>query len=390
MKLKSVMFSQESEDGSSTWGFQSKLTLRGIDLIVGKNSVGKTKVLNIISSFSKKILEESTFPISNYFYKAVFLGEDGGEYDFELKEGPDKIDYERFSENGKKLMERTSSGDAQFFGVEIDQNIRFKFDLQELAARRSDILQFPYLEKMRTWSLQLKHIRFNTDLGRSSIYHQKDLSLQSQSEKIKDRETILAFSQGYKVYGEAFKKAIIQDLKSVGFLVSDIGLCPPLSLQIEKIGTLGTKNHEFISLFVQECDREGRTDQYIMSMGFFRVISLLVFFNYWEFSKKDSFILIDNIGEGLDYERANKLVKLIIEKSEKNNNTQVVMSTNNQFVMNNIPLKYWQVIDREGAKVKFYNIENSKQTFDDFKFVGLNNFDFFTSNFYKQGFDSEK
>ena len=62
------------------------------------------------------------------------------------------------------------------------------------------------------------------------------------------------------------------------------------------------------------------------------------------------------------------------------------MSTNDRFVMNYVDLKYWQIIDRVGNTVKYYNIKNSLKTFEDFKFTGLNNFDFFASGFFKNGF----
>ena len=65
------------------------------------------------------------------------------------------------------------------------------------------------------------------------------------------------------------------------------------------------------------------------------------------------------------------------------------MSTNDRFVMNSVDLKYWQVIDRVGSNVSYYNIKNSSQIFEDFKFTGLNNFDFFATDFFKTGFKTE-
>ena len=94
-----------------------------------------------------------------------------------------------------------------------------------------------------------------------------------------------------------------------------------------------------------------------------------------------SCFLIDDIGEGLDYERASNLIKLVIEKA-KSNNIQIIMSTNDRFVMNNVPLEYWAIINREGAKVKIFNRNNSNEMFEDFKYTGLNNFDLFSSDFY--------
>jgi len=57
------------------------------------------------------------------------------------------------------------------------------------------------------------------------------------------------------------------------------------------------------------------------------------------------------------------------------------MATNDRFVMNTVPLEYWSVLERRGAVVKVHNRENAKQKFEDFRFTGLNNFDFFASDF---------
>ena len=62
------------------------------------------------------------------------------------------------------------------------------------------------------------------------------------------------------------------------------------------------------------------------------------------------------------------------------------MSTNDRYIMNQINLKYWSVIDRQGAKSVFYNTFNSGSIFEDFKYTGLNNFDFFSTDFYREGF----
>ena len=100
--------------------------------------------------------------------------------------------------------------------------------------------------------------------------------------------------------------------------------------------------------------------------------------------------IIDDIGEGLDFERSTKLIELLISKAEKNPNMQLLMSTNDSFVMNSVDLKYWQIIDRVGCQVNYYNYSNSPKTFEDYKLTGLNHFDFFASGFFKDGFSDEE
>jgi hypothetical protein len=62
------------------------------------------------------------------------------------------------------------------------------------------------------------------------------------------------------------------------------------------------------------------------------------------------------------------------------------MSTNDQFIMNAVNIEHWAVIVREGNKISLFNYENSREIFEEFKFTGLNNFDFYASEFFKSGF----
>jgi len=91
-------------------------------------------------------------------------------------------------------------------------------------------------------------------------------------------------------------------------------------------------------------------------------------------------IVIDDIGEGLDYERSSSLIKILIEKAQTGL-VQLIMTTNDEFIMNGVPLEYWSVIERKPGSAKLHNIFNSEDQFKQFQFIGLNNFDFFTSKF---------
>jgi hypothetical protein len=49
-------------------------------------------------------------------------------------------------------------------------------------------------------------------------------------------------------------------------------------------------------------------------------------------------------------------------------------------VMNEVPLKYWTVVIRIGSLVKVKNYENSRDEFEKFEKLGLNNFDYFVAS----------
>ncbi len=139
---------------------------------------------------------------------------------------------------------------------------------------------------------------------------------------------------------------------------------------------------------IQESDRKGTTDQIAMSTGMFRALAIVIHLAFYELSKIPGTVLIDDIGEGLDFDRATNLIKLLAEKASKNK-IQLLMSTNDKFVMNNIPLEYWQILTRKGETVTSHNIKNSEKIFKEFEYTGLNNFDFFSTDFFKEGFTDE-
>jgi hypothetical protein len=89
---------------------------------------------------------------------------------------------------------------------------------------------------------------------------------------------------------------------------------------------------------------------------------------------------VDDIGEGLDFERSCLLIDLLRQKA-KNSVVQLVMATNDRFVMNKVPLEEWSVLQRTGPLVKVRNYANSKEVFERFKVTGLSNFDLLTTDF---------
>ena len=187
------------------------------------------------------------------------------------------------------------------------------------------------------------------------------------------------FREGKKKYPKGFVEAIINDMNNVGFSLSNLGLRTPESIIIENI-----LPSEPVALFVKEPDLECKTDQIDMSQGMFRTLSLLIQIHYSLFTATQSCILIDDIGEGLDFERSSALVKMLIERA-KNTSIQLILATNDRFIMNNVPLQYWSVIQRIGNVSKIYNQRNSPELFEDFTLTGLNNFDFFSSGYYIKG-----
>ena len=200
---------------------------------------------------------------------------------------------------------------------------------------------------------------------------------------VKDTEKVVGiYLQGEKEFGVEFKNAVLADMKYIGYEIEDVGVDHFDGLSIVGPKILSSLPISApLGLYVKESDLQTRTIQLSMSQGMFRALSVFVQFNYGFFSNETTCLLIDDIGEGLDYNRSSTLVKRLIEKAEVSS-FQLLMATNDRFIMNAVPLEYWIILSRTGGKVVNLNYRNSKEMFDGFQSTGLNNFDLFSSGYY--------
>lgn len=93
--------------------------------------------------------------------------------------------------------------------------------------------------------------------------------------------------------------------------------------------------------------------------------------------------MIDDLCEGLDYAKATKLGKIIFKKCD-NSQIQLIATSNDSFLMDVVDIKHWNVLYREGKSVHTLNYKTQYNVFEQFKFTGLSNFDFFASDYLKQ------
>jgi hypothetical protein len=267
----------------------------------------------------------------------------------------------------------------------MGKKVKFQVPNDQIVAflRRGDNVQHPFLDGLYQWGKSLNHYQFGGSLGKNQLAiivdPKEDVNLKDSS------MAISAFEKGKAEFGEGFLKMIKEDMKTIDYEIEDVGT-NPLKAMVRRMTTLGKEMP--VGLSVKERDLNGRTDQAELSQGMFRALSLIIQLNYSLLAKTTSGILIDDIGEGLDYERSKRLIDLLIRKA-KESSVQIFMTTNDRFVMNKIPLAYWSVITRENQRSLLYNYRNAKAVFDEFQYTGLNNFDFFASEFYLNGFQTD-
>ena len=197
----------------------------------------------------------------------------------------------------------------------------------------------------------------------------------------KDANNVIGiWKRGEHKYGKVFREAIIEDMRSLDYEIVNIGVMAPRSIDFSSAPPFG----DIVSMYVQEKSLRSETEQIEMSQGMFRALSLIIQLNYSRLAETASTIVIDDIGEGLDFERSCALIKLLMRKSGEN--VQLIMATNDRFVMNSVPLETWSVLQRDGQNCVVRNYRNSKDNFDLFKISGMNNFDFFATDFINEDF----
>lgn len=359
-----------STSSDSEW-----LTFDNVNLIVGKNATGKSKTINVIREIADLLASDikiSDLEHNTACYEIIFTNE-SLKYEYLLDFKDKIITQEKLIVDGQLKLDRA---DKKLFYEKENKFLSFRTDENVLSASRRDSEQQPFFDCLINWGKTLTHYRFGSHLGRNMLLRDINLIKDSDVINLKDSNQVIEiFFKGEKQFGKAFLKLIKDDMKLIGYPISKIEI-----------------KQTFLSAFgisVQEQDLEDITDQVEMSQGMFRALSLLIQLNYSFLSKYPSCILIDDIGEGLDFDRSKSLINLIINKV-KDSKVQVIMTTNDRFVMNNIPIEHWSVIQRLPKKSIFYNYKNSQDIFDDFKFTGLNNFDFLSTNFYIDGFQEVK
>ncbi|WP_413175316.1 ATP-binding protein [Anabaena azotica] len=392
MRLDFVEYG-EDQGKPSQWRLDG-CQLGNVNLIVGKNASGKSRTLRAINFISNLLSGDKVIRPDGRLreWKLIFDSDQEDRkkvYILQAENG--QVVKEIFTIGSKTYLDRKESGEGKVWAEKLDQDIDFQTPLDGVAIfKRRDSIQHPQFEEIYKWATLLRYYEFGTELGKRYLGYFGSAKANAKNIDLKDTDRVVdIFTSGQKELGENFITAIKSDMLSIGYNISEIETKIPASVQLfDEDDEIPIKPQ---CLYVQENDLKAKTEQGLISQGMFRALSLIIQLNYSLLAKKPSCILIDDIGEGLDFERASAMIKLLINKAETENGlVQLIMTTNDRFIMNGVPLEYWSVIERKPGLAKLHNIHNSKEIFDDFKFTGLNNFDFFATQFYKEGFGNEE
>lgn len=372
MKIKSLQYEEYVGD-MQEWRL-AKIDFSEINLVVGRNSTGKSRLLNVINGLARLIEGQQKVIYDNGNYIVGFDGEHGS-FEYRLSIARGLVTEEALIRDGRELFSRGTNGEGVILNEQADKFLGFSIPSNTLVlSAKRDRLQHSYIEIFHEWAASVRFYPFGTSLGREQLAHLPELQAIMDSDAametaIDHSRLIELYTRGYSACGPAYDVAILRDLERLGYPCSDVG--------VDQLLIKGTKGLQFAALYVQEVDLNGRTFQTVMSQGMFRAISMVIHLNHACLLGERRTVVIDDIGEGLDFERACRFVDLLIERSIEHD-FQLFMSTNDRFVMNEVDLDHWCILHRQGSVVTSTTKRNNPELFEEFEFLGLSNFDLFS------------
>lgn len=380
MKLHSIQYTEYEEEAYS-WNLKD-LTLIDINLLVGKNSVGKSRVLRLISGLAG-LIDGSKYPaqLETGHYLVTFTKAPNNlVVSYELEIYKNKVKKEVLIVGDEEKLVRGDGGRGKIFFEKQNEKIDVQVpEIQLAVTARRDNQQHSFFEDLYQWSSSSRYYEFasHKDHGAFAIIG-KTVDLRKIDHAEIQNNIVLLFQFGKNKYSYDLTKPVLADLRKIGYDITEIGITSVkgLGLQLD-IAT----SDSLQCLYIKEKGVDKRILQHEMSSGLFRALALLIRLHVNLLEKKPRCILVDDIGEGLDFERASKLISVIIEHTE-GSHSQLIMTTNDRFVMNKVPLNYWCVVDRIGGNVKIFNPRNTPEVFKEFEEYGFNNFDFFAKEFF--------
>lgn len=372
----------EMSGEDSEWTL-SKFRVRKTNLLVGRNATGKSRVLNTIRSLAIVLKSQPEKLYKSGEWQVVFSSISGDEYKYHLKIAGREVFSEKLHVNGELRLTRTKSGLGKIWNDQTKSMLEFEVGRSGVALfLKRDTKQHNFIEPIRRWAENVRYYPFGTDFGRTIIFAD-DPYPDATDKKDEDRpslyesnQVVALYCRGYERFGDAFDEAILSDLRVIGYPCSRIDAVYSHTYMDEEINLPNNKVPVYIAL--HEKDLSMPTRQAEMSAGMFRSLALIVHINFCRLARKASTILIDDIGEGLDFQRATALIDLVQERTSSAG-LQVIMSTNDRFVMNEVDFEFWKLIERTGSNVKILDLETSPELFEGHKFLGLNNFDLYAN-----------
>lgn len=349
MQIKSFKYSDYS------WELET-IHLNQLNLIVGKNAVGKSKTLNAFIDVAKFIKGETSGYIGAHECCMVFVGADNKDLKYAYKWS-----------NGEVVSE-TMTFDSQVIISRDKENAILKEDTinppsnKLIIQTQRDTTKFPEFETVIGWAEQTRGFSFS-DLTSITAYGIPNMFLES-----------IKFSELYEKIDQEKEDFIVSTMRELGY-------------KINEISKFESSQHKII--FLNEEGVSMPLLPYVLSNGMVRVFYILTYMAYIATVEGAKTFLVDDLGEGLDFSRSSKLSKIMFDYCESNG-IQLIVTSNDNFLMNAVDLNNWIILQRNGYKVTSYSQTTHRDMFIKFRKMGLNNFDMLSTDFVDKFISSDK
>jgi AAA15 family ATPase/GTPase len=340
MHIKSFKYKQHS------WELDS-IYFNLLNLIVGKNAVGKSKTLKALLEVAKFIKGESANDASAHKCCMVFADADGKELQYSYEWSGNAVIAESMSFDNRMVISRDKNQ-----AVLNEDTINPPVNKLIIQTQR-DTNKFPEFETVIGWAEHTRVFSFS-DLTSFNSFIIPNMYTES-----------IEFDDVYERIDDNKETFVLNTMRELGYKISGI---TKLELTPHKIIYL---NEEGVtaSLFPHS-----------LSNGMVRVFYILTYLAYIAMVEGAKTFLVDDLGEGLDFSRSSKLSKIMFDYCESND-IQLIVTSNDNFLMNAVDLNNWIILQRKGNKVTSYSQITHSDMFIKFRKMGLNNFDMLSTDF---------
>lgn len=357
LRLKSLKYNENVNNPSTNPWELTELLFGEKNLIVGRNATGKTRIINVLNNLSKLIHKQIIF---NGEWITSFEDHLNREFIFSVSIESGQVIHELIIIDSQKKLIRNSSTISIYSDKSKSwHDISPPNDRLVLHVRR-DKNEYPFLEDLILWAAGVRGFAFaNTSPSQIEI----------PGNPIQLTSLNAVPSALEQLSGDQLKN-VLKKLEYIGYKIETAitGLLDGLSPTTKIV-------------FLKEQGLSKLLKQFEISQGMFRAFSLLTIIEMLQSSEDIKAILVDDLGEGLDFERSKKLAELIFQENLKSK-IQFILTSNDAFLMNTIPLEFLTICYKSSpSTIKCLNYLNSKEKFDSWRELGLNNFDLFSSNF---------
>lgn len=353
------MFLARFKYESSQWS----LNLSGLqsqNLLVGRNAVGKSKAIKAVAEVAEIILQTAKPELRSLSVDLVLQeGADVLSYSFALVEGIVSKEEFRTKENGESIHIITRSGNTARIS---EETVNAPSDKLVIHVRR-DTVKYPIIEKLISWAqgvlaFSFNEVDFGTDNATYAWIKGAQLPLYGIIDTIASADNM-------------WEEKIIKRMCQVGYPIKSLKRIAPEEFPELKV------------VLVQEEQVGQALYSQTISKGMYRTLYTVSLLEYMVCSNKPQMLLIDDLCEGLDYDRSVSVGKMVFDFCQ-DAGIQLIASSNDSFLMDVIELDKWHILSREGSNVAVINKSSNPELFDDFEFTGLNNFHLLSSDFIKR------